>query len=64
MTHKELLYLEDALKHEINIIGICNEMINLLEDEELASFIEKEVKKHEKMEKELLSKMEGLANDW
>ena len=47
----------------MNIIGICNEMINLLEDEELASFIEKEVKKHEKMEKELLSKMEGLAND-
>ena len=63
MTRKELLYLEDALKHEMNIIGIYNEMINLLEDEELASFIEKEVKKHEKMEKELLSKMEGLAND-
>lgn len=63
MTQKELLYLEDAFKHEDNIINICNETINMLEDEDLISFMEKEIKKHEKMRKELFNKMEALAND-
>ncbi len=63
MTQKELLYLEDAFKHEDNIINICSETINMLEDDDLISFIEKEIKKHEKMKKEILCKMEALANE-
>ena len=63
MTQKELLYLEDAYMHECNIIEICMETMNELEDDDLVSFIEKEIKRHEKMKKELHSKMEGLARE-
>ena len=63
MTQKELSYVEDAIGHENNIIGICNETINMLEDEDLVSFMEKEVKKHEKMRKELMDMLEVKSND-
>ncbi len=62
MTQKELLYLEDAIKHEKNIVDICNESMNMLEDEELVSFMEKELKKHEKMMKDLLDMLEVKCN--
>lgn len=61
MTQKELLYVEDAIKHEQILIDICNESINLLEDEDLCSFIETEVKKHMKMKEKLISLMEGCC---
>ncbi len=63
MTQKELLYLEDAYGHECNIIEICTETMNMLESDDLVSFIEKEIKKHEKMKKEIITKMEGLAHE-
>ena len=63
MTQKELLYLEDAIKHENNIIVICEETINLLEDEDLVSFFEKELKYHEKFRKELMNIMEVKSNE-
>lgn len=58
MTQKELLYVEDAIGHEKNMIAICRETINCLEDEKLKSFLEKEVKKHEKMQEKLMNKLE------
>ena len=63
MTQKELMYMEDAVKHEKNIINICNESIDLIEDEDLASFLEKEVKKHCVMLKKLTSLLEDKANE-
>ncbi len=63
MTQKELLYLEDAVGHEKNIIAICKETINMLSDEKLISFLKKEVKKHESMKCELLDKLEVKCND-
>lgn len=63
MTQKELLYLEDAYGHEKNIISICNEFINMLDDEDLISFFEKELKKHEKMLEELFNKLEVKSNE-
>ena len=63
MTQKELLYVEDAISHEQIIIDICNESINLFEDDDLCSFIEGEVKKHTKMKERLLSLLEGLSNE-
>ena len=63
MTQKELLYLEDAYKHECNIIGVCYQMIEELDDEDLISFIEKEVKKHNNMKDKLLTFMEDKANE-
>lgn len=61
MTQKELLYVEDAIKHEQIIIDVCNESMNLLEDEDLCSFIGNEVKKHVKMKDKLISLMEGVS---
>ena len=64
MTQKELLYVEDAVKHENNIIKICNESINMLENEDLITFLEKEVKKHNSMKEKLISLLEECNNEW
>ncbi len=63
MTQKELSYLEDAIGHEKNIISICDETINMLEDEELISFFEKEIKYHEKLKNELMDLLEEKSNE-
>ena len=63
MTQKELLYVEDAIGHEKNIISILNESICNLEDTNLISFLKKELKKHQCMGEKLMDKMEELANE-
>ena len=61
MTEKELLYIEDAIGHEQNIISICNESLNMLDDEKLISFIKNEIKHHKKIEESLICKLGGLC---
>ncbi len=63
MTQKELLYVEDAIGHEKNMIAICKETVRCLQDEKLKSFLEKEIKKHEKMQEKLLNMLEVKANE-
>lgn len=63
MTQKELLYLEDAIKHEENIIDDLAFMIETLESEDIVSFSEKELKKHEGMLKKLNDLMEDKSNE-
>ena len=63
MTQKELLYLEDAIGHEKNIIAICRWTIDNLQDEQLKSFIEEEVKGHMSMKEKLMTILEVKAND-
>ena len=63
MTEKELLYVEDAIGHEKNIISICKESINFLESDDLVSFFEKEIKKHNSMLCELTECLEVKANE-
>lgn len=63
MTQKELLYIEDAIGHEDNIICICNETSCMLEDEELISFMNEEVKKHTKTKNMLMKLLEDKANE-
>ena len=58
MTQKELLYLEDAVGHEQNIISIINESINQLEDEELISFMKKEIDNHTNIKENLMNLLE------
>ena len=58
MTQKELLYVEDAIGHEKNIIKIINESINYLENRILIDFMNKELKEHQKMQKDLLNILE------
>ena len=59
MTQKELLYLEDAYKHEENIICILKNMVDLLETEDLVSFFESEIKKHKSIKNKLINLLGG-----
>lgn len=63
MTQKELAYVEDAIGHEKNIIAICQQTINYLQDESLKTFIENEVTKHEKTKEKLMRMLEVKANE-
>ena len=63
MTQKELLYLEDAIGHEQNIIKICEDMINNLEDENLITFMQNELNNHKTLEDNLISTLEAKSNE-
>ena len=63
MTQKELSYVEDAIGHEKNIIKICNDTINNLEDENLKKFLENELQKHTEMQEKLMNMLEVKANE-
>ncbi len=63
MTQKELLYLEDAIGHEKNIVSICTETIEFLEDDALIDFMNKELKKHESMEEKLIKLLKEKSNE-
>lgn len=62
MTQKELLYVEDAIGHETNIINICEDMINTLEDKNLVLFMEKQIKKHTNIKEKMMCKLEEKVN--
>lgn len=63
MTQKELLYIEDAIGHETSVIAYLNNAINNLEDEELTSYIQDVIKKHENTKKKLIKKLEDNTNE-
>lgn len=63
MTQKELLYMEDAIGHENNIIKILEDSINNLDDENLISFMEDEVNIHTEIKEYLISKLEDKINE-
>ena len=64
MTQKELLYMEDAVGHESNIIQILEESINNLEDENLISFMKSELNIHKEIKEYLINKLEEKSNEW
>ena len=64
MTQKELLYMEDAIGHEKNIISILEVTINNLKDDNLCNFILKKIHKHEKILDKLLKTLEEESNEW
>ena len=63
MTEKELLYFEDAIWHEKNLISICEESINMLEDGEVISFLESEKERHNVLLNKLMNVLEDKANE-
>ena len=63
MTQKELLYYEDAIGHESSIITILNDNLKLLESEELKTFLESEVDKHQTIKENLITLLEEKANE-
>ena len=64
MSQKELLYVEDGINHERMVISYLNDSIEKIEDKNLKNFLLKELKNHEKLEKNLLKVLEVSANEW
>ncbi len=64
MTQKELLYLEDAIGHEKNIIKILNDSKEKVEDSMLITFLENEIKLHELRKENLLEKLKEESYEW
>lgn len=62
MTQKELLYFEDAIKHEENIMKIIDLSLSSLTDKELIDFMNKEKKIHKKMMNDLINLLEVKSN--
>ena len=62
MTQKELLYFEDAIGHEDNIIKIINNTIDSLNDDELITFMQEEVGKHQNLKQELMDVLKEVSN--
>ncbi len=63
MTQKELLYVEDAIGHEKNIISICENMLENLDDESLVSFIEDQIDSHTSIKDKLMNLLEEKVNE-
>lgn len=63
MTQKELLYMEDAIEHETNLIKITELSIESLEDKSLATFMKGQMKKHNTLKEKLMTVMEDAANE-
>ena len=63
MTQKELLYLEDAIGHEKNIITIIEDTINRLDDDNLVTFMQEQLNDHTNMQEKLMNFLEEKANE-
>ena len=57
MTQKELLYFEDAIAHEQNLLVY----LNMADD--VYNFIDSEIKCHENIMKRLTNKLGEISND-
>lgn len=63
MTQKELLYIEDAIEHEVNIVSILNDDLNKIENDEIKTFLEKAIKKHTNIKEKLTRILEEESNE-
>ena len=63
MTQKELAYTDDAIGHERNIISICEDSVEKLEDENLIKFLNDELEIHRKTKEKLMNILEVKANE-
>ena len=62
MTQKELLYLEDAIGHERNVISILQDTIERLKDKNLITFLDNELNIHMSTKENLMNKLKEKAN--
>ena len=63
MTQKELLYVEDAVMHESNIIKLLTLSINNLENTDLKDFLEEKLNEHIAFKLELINVLEDKSNE-
>ena len=64
MSQKELLYVEDGINHERMVTAYLYNAKDNLEDKNIQSFIEKQIRTHEKLERNLLKVLEVCSNEW
>lgn len=62
MTQKELLYYEDAIGHESNIISILNNSIQELDNDEIKNYLENEVLIHQELKNNLINCLKENVN--
>ena len=58
MSPKELLYIEDALGHEVQMKAACTDFQSKLQDPDLKNFVNQITQKHT----ECFNRMYGLLN--
>ena len=58
MTQKDLLYLEDAVKHQDNLANIWTHYQEVVSTKELSKFIKSEIKKLNKIKERIINTME------
>ena len=63
MTQKELDYVEDAVGHEKNLASILQQSIKSLEDENLKSFMQKQLEDHQSLHQKLMNLLGEKANE-
>ena len=63
MTQKELLYYEDAIGHEGNVISILTGNMDTLEDEDLRNFFESEIEIHQNIKEKLMNLLKEKVNE-
>ena len=63
MTQKELLYVEDAVEHEKVIVDIINESINGTIEDDILSFLNNEIEKHNSIKQRLMNLLEDKSNE-
>ena len=61
MSQKELLYIEDAIKHEDNMIYFLE---NIEVSDDLTSFIKKEIDNHYTIKEKFIKKLKECSNEW
>ena len=63
MTEKELLYFEDAIGHEKNIIKIIEESKKNIDDERLINFFINQEEIHKQIMSDLISYLKEMSNE-
>lgn len=63
MTQKELLYFEDAIKHEQNLLVYLNSILDNSMADDVYKFIDSEIKCHENIKKRLTERLGEESNE-
>ena len=63
MTQKELLYVEDAVMHQENILKIIENLTKNMESAELLSFMDEQKKSHQNIYNNLMDLIKEKANE-
>lgn len=58
MTEKELLYVEDAINHEIYMVEMLSDIKDCLSNENLTKLVKKLKKKHEDLLEDFMELLE------